>query len=140
MIVNSFIFLHDRNVALVKRSTISGIGLNSTTFQPKLLHRIQSKTQLKDYSNSSFEGSSSRHQLNDLSEILDLNVSRFAEDFEASHLLGSGGFGRVYCVRNRLDGMEYAIKSIRLPKSDKVNKVFFLIHKKISFLTAYCRS
>lgn len=34
-------------------------------------------------------------------------VSRYEQDFEELEKLGKGGYGRVYRVRNRLDGSEY---------------------------------
>jgi serine/threonine protein kinase len=40
------------------------------------------------------------------------NFSRYKSDFEEIQLLGSGGFGAVYKVRNRLDGNYYAVKII----------------------------
>ncbi|EPY50757.1 PEK protein kinase Hri2 [Schizosaccharomyces cryophilus OY26] len=38
--------------------------------------------------------------------------SRYANDFEELQILGKGGFGAVYRVRNRVDGAEYAMKKI----------------------------
>jgi len=40
--------------------------------------------------------------------------SRFHQDFEQLQYLGSGAFGDVWKVRNRLDGMFYAIKKVRI--------------------------
>ena len=40
--------------------------------------------------------------------------SRFNQDFEQLQYLGSGAFGDVWKVRNRLDGMFYAIKKVRI--------------------------
>jgi len=40
--------------------------------------------------------------------------SRYKKDFEEIELLGEGGFGCVYEVRNKLDGKRYAVKKIRL--------------------------
>ena len=40
--------------------------------------------------------------------------SRFEEDFEKCKVLGSGCFGTVYHCLNRLDGLEYAVKTIKL--------------------------
>eukprot|EP01138_Halocafeteria_seosinensis_P012644 gb/GECG01012919.1/.p1 GENE.gb/GECG01012919.1/~~gb/GECG01012919.1/.p1 ORF type:complete len:1513 (+),score=256.97 gb/GECG01012919.1/:1-4539(+) len=48
--------------------------------------------------------------------------SRFETDFEEIACLGEGGFGKVLKVRNRLDGMFYAIKVIKLEKESMLNK------------------
>lgn len=50
------------------------------------------------------------HQRRELSS--DQVGSRFASDFVKLECIGKGGFGRVWRVRNRLDGMDYAIKSV----------------------------
>jgi translation initiation factor 2-alpha kinase 4 len=41
-------------------------------------------------------------------------TSRYAGDFEELAKIGKGGFGQVLKVRNRLDGMLYAIKVIKV--------------------------
>lgn len=46
------------------------------------------------------------------------NFSRYKSDFEEIQLLGSGGFGAVYKVRNRLDGNYYAVKIIFFSTSE----------------------
>lgn len=48
--------------------------------------------------------------------------SRTEQDFEILHYLGSGAFGEVYKVRNRIDGQLYAIKRIRIDaqRRDKI--------------------
>ncbi|KAH9257710.1 hypothetical protein BASA81_004168 [Batrachochytrium salamandrivorans] len=43
---------------------------------------------------------------------------RYLLDFEELERLGKGGFGVVVKARNRLDGMIYAVKQIRLPKNN----------------------
>ena len=49
--------------------------------------------------------------------------SRFASDFVKKELLGKGGFGRVWRARNRLDGMDYAIKSVHIKRGQDVEKI-----------------
>lgn len=41
--------------------------------------------------------------------------SRFASDFDVVQILGKGGFGVVFAVRNKIDDCHYAIKRIVLP-------------------------
>jgi translation initiation factor 2-alpha kinase 4 len=49
--------------------------------------------------------------------------SRLLSEFETLQFLGSGGFGDVLKVRNKLDGNIYAIKRILLDaKSRQLNK------------------
>lgn len=43
--------------------------------------------------------------------------SRFQADFDMVQCLGKGGYGVVFEVRNKLDGCQYAIKRIAMPKS-----------------------
>ncbi|KNC46184.1 serine/threonine protein kinase [Thecamonas trahens ATCC 50062] len=46
--------------------------------------------------------------------------SRYAADFEEIGMLGKGGFGSVWKVRNRLDGRLYAVKKVVLDGFDSV--------------------
>lgn len=43
--------------------------------------------------------------------------SRFQTDFDMVQCLGKGGYGVVFEVKNKLDGCQYAIKRIAMPKS-----------------------
>ena len=49
--------------------------------------------------------------------------SRFHNDFAIVEQLGAGGFGRVWRARNRLDGVEYAVKAIKILPGDNVTKL-----------------
>ena len=44
--------------------------------------------------------------------------SRFASDFDKLSLLGQGGFGAVWLVRNKVDKLLYAVKKIKLRKNN----------------------
>ncbi|KAJ3075667.1 hypothetical protein HDU98_007224 [Podochytrium sp. JEL0797] len=50
-------------------------------------------------------------------ELVESNLvfhSRYKEEFEEILCLGKGGFGVVFRAKNRLDGIEYAIKKVKL--------------------------
>ncbi|KAJ2818688.1 hypothetical protein IWW50_005728, partial [Coemansia erecta] len=46
--------------------------------------------------------------------MMDVQRSRYHDDFIQLRCLGKGGFGKVYEVRNKLDGRPYAVKHIRI--------------------------
>ncbi|XP_008071101.1 eukaryotic translation initiation factor 2-alpha kinase 1 isoform X2 [Carlito syrichta] len=48
-------------------------------------------------------------------------TSRYLNEFEELAILGRGGYGRVYKVRNKLDGQFYAIKKILIKRATKTD-------------------
>ncbi|XP_021110400.1 eukaryotic translation initiation factor 2-alpha kinase 1 isoform X3 [Heterocephalus glaber] len=48
-------------------------------------------------------------------------TSRYLNEFEELGILGKGGYGRVYKVRNKLDGQHYAIKKILIKGATKTD-------------------
>ncbi|XP_038618307.1 eukaryotic translation initiation factor 2-alpha kinase 1 isoform X1 [Tachyglossus aculeatus] len=46
-------------------------------------------------------------------------TSRYLNEFEEMAILGKGGYGKVFKVRNKLDGQFYAIKKILIKKATK---------------------
>ncbi|XP_006906610.1 eukaryotic translation initiation factor 2-alpha kinase 1 isoform X4 [Pteropus alecto] len=48
-------------------------------------------------------------------------TSRYLNEFEELAILGKGGYGRVYKVRNKLDGQYYAIKKILIKGATKTD-------------------
>lgn len=52
------------------------------------------------------------------------SISRFGTDFESLGRLGKGGFGEVVQARNKLDGMMYAIKIIKVRWFTRICGVF----------------
>ena len=55
---------------------------------------------------------SSQRRLNQLE-----GLARFDSDYNLIGRLGKGGFGVVYHVQNRFDGLDYALKRICLPNN-----------------------
>ena len=47
-------------------------------------------------------------------QLSTIPTSRFASDFEVIGYIGKGGFGQVLKVRNKLDGVLYAVKIIKV--------------------------
>ncbi|KAM8765691.1 eukaryotic translation initiation factor 2-alpha kinase 1 [Rhynchonycteris naso] len=52
---------------------------------------------------------------------LEAQTSRYLNEFEELAILGKGGYGRVYKVRNKLDGQYYAIKKILIKGATKMD-------------------
>lgn len=57
-----------------------------------------------------------------LSDSTNMHWSRYHREFDELNFVAGGGFGRVYRARNKLDGIEYAIKKVTI-KYQKVNRV-----------------
>ncbi|NXH44719.1 E2AK1 kinase, partial [Dicaeum eximium] len=51
--------------------------------------------------------------------LFEAQTSRYLNEFEEIARLGSGGYGKVYKVRNKLDGQFYAIKKIKIKKATR---------------------
>ncbi|PKC15739.1 kinase-like protein [Rhizophagus irregularis] len=66
-------------------------------------------------------------------DILDLQNSRYSNDFIELKLLGKGGFANVWQAKNKLDGIEYAIKKVRL-QGDRIPEEKEKIFREIKFL------
>jgi len=67
-------------------------------------------------------------------------LSRYAQDFEESAILGKGAFGKVIKARNRLDGRFYAVKKIRHREdrlSSILNEVMLLARLNHQYVVRY---
>lgn len=49
-----------------------------------------------------------------LSDSASMQWSRYHREFEEMNFVAGGGFGRVYRARNKLDGIEYAVKKVTI--------------------------
>lgn len=49
-----------------------------------------------------------------LNDSASLSLSRYSRDFVELGFIADGGFGRVYRARNKLDGIEYAVKKVNI--------------------------
>lgn len=49
-----------------------------------------------------------------LSDSSSMQWSRYHREFEELEFVAGGGFGRVYRARNKLDGIEYAVKKVTI--------------------------
>ncbi|KAF9355889.1 Eukaryotic translation initiation factor 2-alpha kinase [Mortierella sp. AD094] len=81
---------------------------------------------------SSFTPSTSMMRTMSFGDMFDNDPTRYKHDFVEICKLGKGGFASVFKARNKLDGIEYAIKKIRLRGSSKVR--YEKIFREIKFL------
>ncbi|NWI85751.1 E2AK1 kinase, partial [Pitta sordida] len=51
--------------------------------------------------------------------LFEAQTSRYLNEFDEVARLGRGGYGKVYKVRNKLDGQFYAIKKIKIKKATR---------------------
>ncbi|NXX62291.1 E2AK1 kinase, partial [Scopus umbretta] len=51
--------------------------------------------------------------------LFEAQTSRYLNEFDEVARLGKGGYGKVYKVRNKLDGQFYAIKKIKIKKATR---------------------
>ncbi|XP_010134681.1 PREDICTED: eukaryotic translation initiation factor 2-alpha kinase 1-like, partial [Buceros rhinoceros silvestris] len=59
------------------------------------------------------------HALGGKEVLFEAQTSRYLNEFDEVARLGKGGYGKVYKVRNKLDGQFYAIKKINIKKATR---------------------
>ncbi|NWU32308.1 E2AK1 kinase, partial [Dyaphorophyia castanea] len=59
------------------------------------------------------------HAIGEKEVLFEAQTSRYLNEFEEVARLGKGGYGKVYKVRNKLDGQFYAIKKIKIRKTTR---------------------
>ncbi|NXW53288.1 E2AK1 kinase, partial [Eurystomus gularis] len=57
------------------------------------------------------------HAIGEKEVLFEAQTSRYLNEFDEIARLGKGGYGKVYKVRNKLDGQFYAIKKINMKKA-----------------------
>ncbi|XP_068764648.1 eukaryotic translation initiation factor 2-alpha kinase 1 isoform X1 [Struthio camelus] len=59
------------------------------------------------------------HAIGGKEVLFESQTSRYLNEFDEIARLGKGGYGKVYKVRNKLDGQSYAIKRINIKKATR---------------------
>ncbi|NXN22102.1 E2AK1 kinase, partial [Nycticryphes semicollaris] len=59
------------------------------------------------------------HAIGEKEVLFEAQTSRYLNEFDEIARLGKGGYGKVYKVRNKLDGQFYAIKKISIKKATR---------------------
>ncbi|KFV61598.1 Eukaryotic translation initiation factor 2-alpha kinase 1 [Dryobates pubescens] len=59
------------------------------------------------------------HAIGEREVLFEGQTSRYLNEFDEIARLGKGGYGKVYKVRNKLDGQFYAIKKINIKKATR---------------------
>ncbi|RKO84041.1 kinase-like domain-containing protein [Blyttiomyces helicus] len=121
LVVQAMVAIKEKDIE-ARGLPASGPSSSDNIPQVGIVHAADSRDFLNADSATSLRGSD---KIRDLSEVLDFRSSRYQDDFAEILPLGRGAFGQVWRVENKLDGMEYAIKKIRLrgEKSKKLEKI-----------------
>ncbi|KAI3648507.1 hypothetical protein MP228_006361 [Amoeboaphelidium protococcarum] len=96
----------------------------------------------KSYSQDCLKVASDRGSLSQISSPLSQStpsLSRYKNEFTELECLGKGAYGVVYRAINRIDGMEYAIKKIKLKTSSDPAKRFYYEDKLLREVQAFAR-
>ncbi|KAJ2662221.1 hypothetical protein IWW48_001961 [Coemansia sp. RSA 1200] len=109
-----------------RRNTVSNFGNPSTSHAPRSLsykhsyprtyrqHSAHQGGSLQAYGSNANVNANNSAPTTFESMIIDMQRSRYHDDFIQLQCLGKGGFGKVYEVRNKLDARRYAVKQIKI--------------------------
>lgn len=98
---------------LLEQTSTSGNGASSGFTTPSS----------SGLSSSSSLASNSNSEPNDVGENKHTVDSRLNKDYEDIQVIGSGGFGRVFKAKHRIDGKTYAIKRVTYNTSKALREV-----------------
>ncbi|KAI5945396.1 Eukaryotic translation initiation factor 2-alpha kinase 1 [Manis javanica] len=123
--------LHSRQVFKLLCQTFTKMGLLSSftcsdEFSSLRLHHNRAITHLMRSAKERVrqdpcEDNSHIQKIRSREVAFEAQTSRYLNEFEELAVLGKGGYGRVYKVRNKLDGQYYAIKKILIKGATKTD-------------------
>ncbi|XP_043945607.1 eukaryotic translation initiation factor 2-alpha kinase 1-like isoform X2 [Protopterus annectens] len=100
---------------LATRDEFSTVRLQHTAAFAELLQAARKTLHAKELP---FDPGECHHYTERTSDcLLPSQISRYLSEFEEIKRLGKGGYGKVYKVRNQLDGQFYAVKRILIKKA-----------------------
>ncbi|KAF9907895.1 Eukaryotic translation initiation factor 2-alpha kinase [Linnemannia zychae] len=114
-----------------RSSDVNSTGSFSDSFSSRGIISSSSHLHTPPVDNATFPTSAMMRTLS-FGDMFDNDPTRYKHDFVEICKLGKGGFASVFKARNRLDGIEYAIKKIRLRGGAKVR--YEKIFREIKFL------
>jgi hypothetical protein len=112
-------------------SDINSRGSFSDSFSTRGIISSSSHLHTPPVDNATFPTTAMMRTLS-FGDMFDNDPTRYKHDFVEIGKLGKGGFASVFKARNKLDGIEYAIKKIRLRGGAKVR--YEKIFREIKFL------
>ncbi|XP_067407042.1 eukaryotic translation initiation factor 2-alpha kinase 1 isoform X2 [Emydura macquarii macquarii] len=119
--------VHSRRLFQIICQTFTRMGLLSSfafsdEFSTLRLQHNRAITQLMKTANQQIRGeldNGDSHAVSEKEVFFEAQTSRYLNEFDEIARLGKGGYGKVYKVRNKLDGQFYAIKKILIKKASK---------------------
>ncbi|NWZ69555.1 E2AK1 kinase, partial [Acrocephalus arundinaceus] len=121
--------VHSRGLFRILRQTFTRTGLLSPfvfcdEFSTVRLQHNRAITELMKAANQQILSgvsfvTSLWQPLQEKEVLFEAQTSRYLNEFEEVARLGRGGYGKVYKVRNKLDGQFYAIKKIKIKKATR---------------------